>query len=94
MMNRPKSESSDGHQSNLSPDTASKPASSIMQSRFAVLAMIFGVTGCLGIPLLWLNHNFSNAERLFWSAVSLFYTFMLLWGTYLICAWAYQRIAG
>jgi hypothetical protein len=63
-----------------------------VQSRQAVLAILFLMTGFLGIPLLWLNKKFSNAERIFWSIVVTLYTLVLIWLAYRIVMWSYHEI--
>ncbi len=63
------------------------------QSRFTVLLILFTVTGCLGLPLLWFNPRFSVVERIAWSLIVTFYTALLCWIVVSICVWAYQRIS-
>lgn len=67
---------------------------SLAQSRGMVLAILFGVTGAIGIPLLWMNKRFSTAERIFWSLVVLSYTSLLIGGTLWIVWWAYRMVTG
>jgi len=55
-----------------------------------VLAILFGVTGALGIPLLWMNKRFSTLERVFWSIVLTIYTSLLIGGTLWVLWWAYR----
>ena len=64
----------------------------LLQSRSVVLAVLFLVTGALGIPLLWVNQKFSNAERVFWTVVVLIYTVLLIAGVGWIVWWAWTRI--
>ena len=72
-----------------SPTTSRKD---LLQNRGAVLALLFLVTGALGIPLLWINRKFSPIERIFWTIVVTCYTFMLIGFTAWIVWWAYSRI--
>ena len=65
-----------------------------IQNRLAVLALLFLVTGALGLPLLWINRRFSNAERFFWAALVTAYTIGLIWIVFRICMWSYQLIQG
>lgn len=51
---------------------------SLLQSKTAVLAILFLATGALGIPLLWTNQRFSTNERLFWAAAATLYSLSLL----------------
>ena len=72
------------------------PAShkSVLQSRAAVLATLFLVTGVLGVPLLWVNQKFSKGERIFWSIVVTIYTAILISIAYAIVMWSYRQIIG
>ncbi|MCG8648839.1 MAG: hypothetical protein MI861_03350 [Pirellulales bacterium] len=82
------------HHRAASPDPA--PASfghQLLQSKLAVLAILFLVTAVLGIPLLWINRRFSNTERIFWSIVVTLYTLALFAIVAWILWWAYRRIA-
>ena len=64
----------------------------VAESRGMVLAILFGVTGALGIPLLWMSNRFSFAERIFWSIVVIMYTTALVGVTAAIVMWAYRAI--
>jgi hypothetical protein len=66
----------------------------LAESRGMVLVILFGVTGALGIPLLWVNKRFSLAARIFWSIVVLFYTTALVGVTAAIVMWAFRVITG
>ena len=66
----------------------------MIQSRGAVLAVLFLVMGALGIPLLWMNKAFSNAERWFWAVVVSIYTALLIYIAWRICMWSYHQIFG
>ncbi len=76
------------------PESASSSTDRLLQSKFAVLAMLFLVTGALGIPLLWSNKRFSPTERKVWAIVVSIYTITLLLGTTAICYWSYRKIIG
>lgn len=67
---------------------------SMTDSRWMVLAILFGVTGALGIPLLWVSKRFSLVERIFWSIVVTIYTLALVGVTAAIVMWSYQMIMG
>lgn len=60
----------------------------------AVLAILFLVTGCLGVPLLWISKSFSNRERIFWSVVVTLYTAILIGIVVWILAWSLRQIGG
>ena len=66
----------------------------LIQSKLAVLACLFLVTGFLGLPLLWMNRRFSTAERLFWSIVVTIYTLVLIAIVGAVLVWVYRQIAG
>lgn len=72
-----------------------RAASSVMeqtlQSRFLVLATLFGVTGALGLPLLWMSPAFSRIHKAIWSVMVLAYTSALIGGTWAIVVWAYRQ---
>lgn len=57
-------------------------------TRFLILAMLFFVTGFLGLPVLWLSKSFSLTEKLIWSVLNTIYTCALIAGTVAICIWA------
>ena len=57
-------------------------------ARFLILAMLFFVTGFLGLPVLWLSKSFSLTEKLVWSVLNTIYTCALIAGTVAICVWA------
>ncbi len=76
---------------NYAPTTSNRD---LLQNRGAVLALLFLVTGVLGLPLLWVNRQFSNTERVFWSVVVTIYTVALVAGAAWIVWWAYNRIVG
>lgn len=57
-------------------------------ARLLILAMLFFVTGFLGLPVLWISKSFSMTEKLIWSVVNTIYTCALIAGTVAICVWA------
>ncbi len=66
----------------------------MIQSKVAVLATLFLMTGALGLPLLWMNRQFTDRERIFWAIVVTIYTMILIGIVAMICLWAYNRIMG
>ena len=76
------------------PAPSTDSASEMVQSRAAVLAILFLVTGALGIPLLWMNQKFSNLERIVWSIVVTIYTVALIAIAWMIVVWSYRQIFG
>lgn len=69
-------------------------AEKLIQSKLAVLACLFLVTGFLGLPLLWMNRRFSAAERLLWAIIVTIYTLVLIGLVGAIVIWCYQQLVG
>jgi heme/copper-type cytochrome/quinol oxidase subunit 2 len=79
------------------PAIPGKPKSSLhelAENRAAVFATLFLVTGCLGVPLLWISSRFSRLERIVWSVVVTLYTAALIALVVAVCIWAYRRALG
>ncbi len=84
------------------PSTSELPASThadeahhnLLKSRGAVLSFVFLVAGVVGLPLLWMNPNFSRRERFFWTAIVLLYSLTILILAGGILWWFYQLIVG
>ena len=68
--------------------------SSLLGNRRALLVLLWGVTGFLGLPLLWLSPKFSVAEKLVYSVLITFYSLFLIGMATGIVWWAYLRIMG
>ena len=64
----------------------------LVSNRKVILAMLFFVTGALGLPLLWLSPAFNATEKVIWSLVTLVYTLMLIGLCVAICYWAYSQV--
>ena len=69
-------------------------AEKLIQSKLAVLACLFLVTGFLGLPLLWMNRKFSTAERFLWAFIVIIYTLALIGLVAAIVLWCYKQIMG
>lgn len=79
-----------------SPPTSQKPAgrSPLLDrqtSRVLVFVTLFGVTGFLGLPLLWFSRSFSRREKIIWSLINILYTLALIAITAAICWWSYLQ---
>ncbi len=74
--------------------TSMEPLPEFLQSKLTVLAMLFCVTGVLGVPLLWMNRDFSRTERVVWAIVVTIYTAILIAITVSVVMWAYHRAVG
>ena len=66
----------------------------LLQSRGAVLSFVFLVAGVVGLPLLWMNPNFSRNERVLWTVLIVMYSITLLILAGGIVFWVYQAIFG
>ncbi len=64
----------------------------LIDSRLAMFGLLFGVTGFLGIPLLWMSDSFSRTEKIVWSIVVTIYTLILIGVAVAICWWSYTQI--
>ena len=82
------------HNSLLEKKKESKPGpiGQLLNSRLLIFVMLFGVTGFLGLPILWISPSFSRLEKYFWSVVNILYTTVLIILCVVICWWAYIRI--
>lgn len=49
-----------------------------MQNRPLILGVLFGVTGAIGLPLLWFSPSFTSKEKWLWSLVNILYTLLLV----------------
>ncbi len=65
---------------------------SLIDSRPAMLGILFGCTGFLGIPFLWMSNTFSRTEKIVWSMVVTIYTLILIGVAVAICWWSYTQI--
>ena len=50
----------------------------ITHNRPLVFAILFGVTGALGLPLLWFSPAFTTTEKWLWSTINILYTLGLI----------------
>lgn len=50
----------------------------ISGSRPLVFSILFGVTGALGLPLLWFSPVFTRKEKWLWSTINVMYTLGLV----------------
>ncbi|MEM9587172.1 MAG: hypothetical protein AAGA03_07815 [Planctomycetota bacterium] len=77
--------------------TPSDSGSSLMemaQNKLVVLGILFGVTGFLGLPLLWMNKQFTQTERILWAILNTIYTCGLIALAVAVCMWSYRQIMG
>ncbi|QEG38790.1 hypothetical protein [Roseimaritima ulvae] len=65
----------------------------VLHSRLAILATLFCVTGFLGLPLLWMNPNFTRLQRWLWAIVVTIYTFALIGVVCWVVVWSWNSIS-
>ena len=65
----------------------------LLDNRLVILAVLFFVTGFLGIPLLWISDSFSRTEKIVWSILVTVYTLVLIGTTVAICWWVYVQVS-
>lgn len=66
----------------------------LLGNRRALLVLLWGVTGFLGLPLLWISPKFSALEKLIYSVLLTIYSLFLIGMATGIVWWAYLRIMG
>ncbi|MFY8201391.1 MAG: hypothetical protein ACOVLE_12010 [Pirellula staleyi] len=66
----------------------------VLASKGTILAILFAVTGFLGLPLLWMSPAFSRMEKIVWSIINVVYTSVMIAACAAICWWSYNRIIG
>ena len=65
----------------------------VVDSRLAVVLLLFLVMGVLGIPILWMNRRFSLGAKVALSIATTAYTAALVWGCWLAVRMAWDAIA-
>jgi hypothetical protein len=63
----------------------------LLSSRKTILIILFGMTGVLGLPLLWISHVFTVGEKVLWTILNTLYTLMLIGLAAGVCYWCYLR---
>ena len=76
------------------PESVGHKSSGILDNRKAIIAMLFGITGVLGLPLLWISPKFSANEKWIYSVAVTLYTTVLIGIAAAAVWWAYSRIMG
>jgi hypothetical protein len=72
----------------------SEPLLDRQTTRIVMFVVLFGVTGFLGLPALWISQSFTTSEKIFWSIINTIYTLILIGITAAICWWSYRQIFG
>lgn len=65
----------------------------LIDNRWVILGLMFGVTLVLGLPFLWKSRGFSTLGKIVWSVIVTLYTILFFWIFWLIMSWAYSRLA-
>lgn len=73
------------------PSSGRTPLLDRQTTRVIVFVTLFGVTGFLGLPLLWFSRAFSRREKIVWSVINTLYTLALIGITAAICWWSYLQ---
>ncbi|XZE46278.1 hypothetical protein SH467x_001557 [Pirellulaceae bacterium SH467] len=73
------------------PPSSRTPLLDRQTTRVIVFVTLFGVTGFLGLPLLWFSSAFSQREKIVWSVINTLYTLALIGITAAICWWSYLQ---
>jgi uncharacterized membrane protein len=81
-----------GRSSRATLDQRKSPWNQLLGSKLLILGMLFGVTGFLGLPVLWMSPVFSQVEKWLWSVANVIYTLALIGICFAVCYWAYSRI--
>jgi hypothetical protein len=61
---------------------------------WAVLILLFAVTGFLGLPVLWISRGFSRTSKIAWSIVVILYTCALIALCVAIVYWAWRGVVS
>lgn len=59
---------------------------------WGILLVNFGVTGVLGLPLIWYSKKFSSTQKIIWSIIVSIYTLILIGIVVAVCIWVYRVI--
>jgi hypothetical protein len=66
----------------------------LIDNPWAVLFLLFAVTGFLGIPVLWMSRGFTTTMKVVLSIVITIYTLALIGCTAAILWWAWSKALG
>ena len=65
----------------------------MLENRWIMLLVLFGVTAALGIPFLWKTKSFSHTEKILWTVIISLYTIFIFWVFFKIMFWCYANIS-
>ncbi len=69
------------------------PRERLLDNRWFILALLFGVLAVFGLPLLWFSRGFSRRAKIVLSVIVVLYTALLLWLMWLMLRWLYASIS-
>jgi hypothetical protein len=75
------------------PPTAARPDTSLraaVDNPYAILALLFFVTGFFGLPALWMSRAFTPGAKIVLSIVVTIYTLLLIGCTVGVLWWAWS----
>jgi hypothetical protein len=68
------------------------PLRDAIDNPIAVLALLFFVTGFLGIPVLWMSRGFTTTMKVVLSIVVTIYTLLLIGCTVGVLWWTWSKV--
>lgn len=79
----------------IAPDSSppKSAARRAIDNPWLILAMLFGVTLFLGLPLLWVSRGFSTAGKIVVTILVLIWTVIVFVAFFAVLWWCWQRIA-
>ena len=75
-------------------DSDSGTSSRSWDQPLLILALLFGVTLFLGLPVLWASRRFSKPRKWLITVAVLVHTVVVFWLFWLVMAWCYERISA
>jgi hypothetical protein len=66
----------------------------LVDQPWPMLAMLFGVTLFLGLPLLWVSRGFSTWGKVVVTIAVLAWSALVFWVFWLVMVWSITRLAG
>lgn len=66
----------------------------MLENRWVMIFVLFGVTAALGIPFLWKSKSFSKTEKIVWTLIVSVYTILIFWIFFKIMFWCYASISN
>jgi hypothetical protein len=64
----------------------------VVDNPWLLIAMLFLVTGALGLPFLWISRGFTTFNKSVLTIVVLAWTALAIWLTWLVVVWSWTRV--